>query len=302
MSGPADSYELLALPDRAGGISLGQHVGWVERKSLLLRRQAEVDEKSKVARKVWIVNTVLSLQRRHQGQLIELSTRLGPAEDAPEGRKVRLLDLYFRYAEREDRHRQGWILIGPDPDLFSAPRPTPGLVGWVPREMIVPFDGRHAVEWNREAARTIPARVFRNRPMAYQARDEKVNVSCLYIEQSKERGETGFGPAMPRFPLVPYAGDADYPRIDPATNNELLKVIGLGAFLDAAEARREAAEVRREIRGLEARLADPSQILFVIDDTLSMKDHLPTVADTIAHHERCREGRSPTSGNGRGLL
>ncbi|MFO0957172.1 MAG: hypothetical protein U0800_06855 [Isosphaeraceae bacterium] len=73
-------------------------------------------------------------------------------------------------------------------------------------------------------------------------------------------------------------------KLDPATNNQLLRIAGIGALLaegDRPATRDEAAKVESELTTIRKRLDAARQVLFVIDDTVSMGPQFPRVARTV---------------------
>src|SRR5947209_3822395 len=77
------------------------------------------------------------------------STRddLAPRAEAPRTGSAEVLDLHFRYASSG-----GWALIGPEPRFDPAGTgATPGkaVAGWVSDDLVIPYEGRFAADWDR---------------------------------------------------------------------------------------------------------------------------------------------------------
>ncbi len=264
-------------------------VGWVPGDVLIRRASAEVVAGSGSPRLVVVVNTVLSLQPGGPDDRLRVPVRRAPSADSPPTTTIPLLNLAFRYAESGD-----FALIGPEPrfpsDADSA-RAARAVLGWVPRELILAYESRRGVAWDRSSTlpdapvrRKASGTVFRGQAAAYDD-DGTTRRAVLFEEQADENGVgLPLTAAEPRMPILPYLRDDEFPQINPNTGNELLRVGGIGALLGEDQRPPTAEEdeaIRLEMQSLRERLNTARQVVFVMDDTNSMGAHFPRVARTV---------------------
>ena len=262
----------------------GTAAGWVDRRDLLTAPGAELDPGSNAPRMVVITNTVLSLQTPGSEEWMNAPIRKSPKANAPRVGSVPMLGLYFRYAGT-----RGWVLVGPRPRFGPDGSPGTAVAGWVPDDLVVPFDGRFAAAWDRPPTlkgarprRPASAKIFRSRRDAF---GDPGAASALFEEQADEDGAAlVLAPDKPRMPILPFPVDDEFPELDPLTNNQLIRLTGLGALLgpgDGPPTRAESARINAELEALTKQLTTTRQVLFVIDDTMSMGPQFPRVAETV---------------------
>jgi len=262
--------------------------GWVERRRVIAAPNAEIDPQTRTPRKRLIVNTVLSLQTPGSEEFVEVPVRRSLGKDAPRSGTARMLDLFFQYAAID-----GFVLVGPEPRFDpNANNGWPGkaVAGWIPEEVTIPFNGQFAASWDRGS--TLPGtrdrrpptgRIFRSHRDAYDSL--QISRPALFEEQADEdKASLELPPSAPRMPVLPFVDNKDFPEFDPLTNNQLVRLAGLGALLapgDGPPTRAEADQARRELVSLRGQLNATVQILIVIDDTMSMGPHFPRVAQSV---------------------
>ncbi len=266
----------------------GSSPGWLERRQVLTGLDAEINTESNVAKKVVIVNTVMSLQTPGAEEFVDVPIRKSPMAVAPKSGTLRVLDLAFRYAAAN-----GFVLVGPEPRFDPTADggwPIRAIAGWVPEDLTIPFDGQMAAAWARdttlpraELRRLAEGRIYRDHRDAYASLKEPR--SALFEEQADE-DHSGLEllPAGPRMPILSFVEKEGYPEVDFLTNNHLIRVAGIGALLapsDLPPTRAEANQIQSELDRLGSRLSSALQVLFVIDDTQSMRDQFPRVAETV---------------------
>ena len=264
-------------------------VGWVRTDRLVTLAGAEVDPATHVARKVIVVETPQSLRNAEAARDLAIRPLRAPRSDAAaaEGPSLVPPRLFFRYAEVG-----GFVLIGTSPTLDDAARaPEAAVLGWVSKDRTIPFDGRLAAEWDERSVskRVLQGEIFQSKAEAFDFGRAEAGQETPDPMAREVRYDTGaalqFHPSDPRFPVLDYQDDdPDRPEVDPVTENHLLRLGWLGGFLDEAattgvEGKREAAD--RERKTLLAKMREPLQIVFVIDDTESMQPYFAEVAAQI---------------------
>lgn len=265
-------------------------VGWVDSREVLRTSSAEIDPAANMPMPAVIVNTAASLQQEGAEEYLEVPLRNGPRADASRGASARIADLAFPYARAH-----GFVLVGPEPRFDPAGKTVPiasAVLGWVAEDFLMPMPSRRAVRWDSASTlpdaqprRTTAGRIFRGPRDAYEP-PKNAPPPAIHEEQWDANGlGIDFGPSLTRMPLLPHDDEGpDFPEFDPDTNNQLLRVAGIGALLaegDTPATRDEAAQVEAELARVRKRLDAARQVLFVIDDTESMGPQFPRVARTV---------------------
>jgi hypothetical protein len=262
-------------------------VGWIASGDLLAAPASSADAASHAPRLVVVSNTVLSLQVPGAERLVEVPLLRAPRPDAARAGAAQVMDLYFQY-----RAANGYLLIGREPraEADAAGTADGAISGWIAEDLVVPYDGRLAVRWDRDSTlpsaaprRPATGQVFRARRDAYDASTRPG--PALFEEQADEDG-TGLELPLSaaRMPLRSLPVDDEFPEFDHRTNNQLLRVAGLGALLAPNEkppTRAESGRISEELKSIQAQLTTAKQVLFVIDDTNSMKPQFPRVAKAV---------------------
>lgn len=131
--------------NRVNGLKLenvGIVTGWVSKKNVLLWRTGLVDVKTKIHRKVVLlnraddINNVASIKNKLRVDVYTSPTNGNKIED------IKVLDFYFVYKEEKNR-----LLIGTRPSLDGMSKI---LVGWIPRVRTQPWNTRICLEPNFE--------------------------------------------------------------------------------------------------------------------------------------------------------
>lgn len=133
-------------------------VGWVQKDRVLTRPIAEFNRNNLIFQKGMIVNTVDTfLDKTVQND--ELPIRRAPNEKAPPdpNKKLRLFNIFFVYGQATDADKKSHVLLGSNPTFDPDPNPenlshvSRVILGWVPRERVVEWNTRDALEWNRQS-------------------------------------------------------------------------------------------------------------------------------------------------------
>ncbi|MCC7419776.1 MAG: hypothetical protein IT428_05820 [Planctomycetaceae bacterium] len=278
--------------------------GWVPEDYLVRGNEALRAESTSIVRKGMIV-TRPELAGRADAEL-HAWTAL-PGKGTSRG-PYRLSNIFFIYGETRpaDFKRTGEspsVLIGTETSFSQAMTrsrtsemedsnsPEGVVKGWLPANRIAFWNTREAMEWDEPS--TIPTAIPRRttRGAIYRAREEAYSLYSQsgktttppalfeeqFIAEGREAGKTvAFAPFHARYPILQYEGTKEYPQ--EFKDNRLLKVGGIGGFggLSAGS----VDDLKRQLEIIAER-ASKMEIMFVIDDTGSMSNHINVVAKTV---------------------
>lgn len=277
-------YRLLV---RADGEKIAQYFGWADRNYLIEEPRASQHLATGVYRKAMIVNTAQTIHIDAGSATGGVAVYLAPHATAPTIPSFRLFTIFFIWGDDDD-----FVLLGSNPNIEpNDPREKlrATVLGWVKRDRVCEWSTRQAVYWN--TASTLPSastrrgdknvgRIYRNPADAHAALGDP-SVKPRFTENVHD----GISPEPPhdqtRFPVLDWVPDERTPADMPG--RKLLKVGVVGDFVTAAG---ERVATQREILEIQNRLAalrdvvERTELLFVIDDTSSMKTWFKTAADS----------------------
>ena len=175
------------------------------------------------------------------------------------------------------------------------------MKGWVPESNLCRWNTREAYSWDRESTlpsavprRTHQAVAYRQNHHAYAAlrlarrdklfpplpaHDSKIHEGRLMAENFNEQGVSReLNPYEARFPRLDYEGTEEYPNPDPKSGLRLLHIgciggVGKYSSTDVEKMRQQLNELLVETSTIE--------IVFLIDDTLSMERWFSIVSQTV---------------------
>jgi hypothetical protein len=288
-----DSYLLLA---KADGPRFGSHVGWMNKDLVVMGTQARKNLKTRNYEKALIVHTVEELKRRggKAPDDVPALSAPGPGPNVQELAKFDLQNILFAYA-RNRTH----VLIGSAQSFVDGGEaeraPTKVVQGWVPLDRVIQWDNREGILWNREATlrganprREPDGKVYLNAESAHQGLRGR-GVETLYDEETETydgvKVSLEWPKDRPRPPKLEWRSTPGVTTVDPRTRNRLLRVGWIGNIISEVNPHRMISqdELLRRNRVLERyrQQIRVKELLFVIDDTLSMKKWFRTVAGTV---------------------
>jgi hypothetical protein len=300
-------YHLLVKLDSKGE-RIDEYLGWVEDRFLLFGSEAIRHPVTNIARKTMIINST---------EMIKLKVRaanyyLAPEETREQSRgEYRLFQVYFVYKEVEGSNRGGgttpsFVLLDSAPG-FSRDRKDV-ILGRVPRESVCQWDTCEGFEW--DVPSTLPSASPRQQKwpgIIYATRDaaekaieadpdnkaalEQALKGAHFVERFGRDGTTvPLRPDQMRFPILE--------RVTEVRGNYLLKVGVFGDFVgaDGVVARDQAAidRLQKQLADLRSQVST-TEIVFVIHDTVNMKDWFDKVAGVVDDIVRDVDARSATS-------
>jgi hypothetical protein len=294
-------YALLIVttPD---GDGVQDVVGWVDQRYLLMSYEPLRDADTLILQKSMIVITVDSVSEGFQKFMANprenrfgaIEARLGPSPDAAtSGELIRLSNLFFVYGRAP-----GYTLIGRRPLINPASDgglEAPGrvILGWLPNDRVIQWRTREATYWSPDAEagphRQVPGEVFTTSDGAFAAlrnkgADPATESTRITVEDMYQPGIYGrpLRPQQMRFPIL----NETEPEQD-SHGNVLMKVGTIGSFRGVAADNQkvelppeEMGKITRDIAEL-GRASKQVELLFVVDETNSLKPWFPVVADTI---------------------
>lgn len=303
----AEGYILLVKTNQAGDKVL-DWIGWVNKKYLVMQRRAQFNRYNRIYRKAMIINSVES-QIKEKRFVDTIPVRLAPLDSGRPRATYRLFSLFYVFGQAD-----GFVLLGSSPefDPDSDPdAPFKTVLGWMPKERVSIWNTREAIEWDTPSTsaatelrsipqgrlyvstdlrsltprprRSRPGRIFEEPRFAYAAlKNSDSREGSIFSEAFTFQGES-----IPlrdlremRFPVFDWNGTPEYPRLTESAN-ELLKVGVKGSFVTEEGKQISPSEIDRiqeGIRSINSQLGS-AEIIFVIDDTQSMRDWFTAVAD-----------------------
>ena len=265
-----DGTQYVLLGDEANAAD-NQGNGWIE-EEFVVGNQAEIQSPN-IPRRAMIKPPEDILEKERDGVAVKSET---PVLAAPKtGAEVVTAfpwgSYHFVYGRSGD-----YVLIGSAETFDEAISPdsiSKTLHGWVDKKNIVEGRSRETFWWNHEnAAQRQPAQAFQFPEDAYAFAAGK-QVPAFFEEISNSRPPDH----SRRFPAFPYQGDGNFPRVHPGTNARLFKI---GMLAQKGVDEKERASINRRIDALRKEF-NQIDIVFVIDDTASMKKWFPKVNDIV---------------------
>ena len=302
-------YRLLARPV-ANGTAIETLHGWIDERLLVMTPEALKHRDTTIYRKVMIVNTRRDLEQVSDAKSVDqhVQIRLNPGTSSTPIDPCRLFDVFFNWGETElwDGSKNiKYVLIGPDWDFpFQDPIEdrSRAVLGWVPADRVCHWSTRQAVDWDEASTRpdAKPRRlaqghVWSSMRQAQQMLDfvkqstpgAKPPVQPLSSEGwDAAAGTVALGPAEMRFPILEWTEQDKKDRETYGDDPDwaLFSVGVVGDFVDAdgkvIATKSEILKLRHDITALRNEMST-IEVLFVIDDTSSMREVFPRVADTV---------------------
>lgn len=295
--------------DASGSIAVGSLRGWIPRRYLTDRMEAETDERTAIHRKVVAVNPQDSANEPLQ-EVPALPAVPGTIADttAPAPRlQIRLYQNLYAYAEYGDYYLAATL---PEIEDTTLKNLRLNVLGWVPKARMALWNTRECLEWDRSTwlqrfqlagqPERGPGRMFPSPTNAIDAyslleSNQPLGLIPSTTEPQPARSERGEILRTPkdamRFHLLTDHEDAIRTKLPNAdkwihkqrgiADNWLYEIGGLislrddgGNYADSIEAQqRRLEELKREVANLD--------VLFVIDDSLSNSVGLRAIAALV---------------------
>ncbi len=294
---PQKAKPAFVLVGRTSGEQILEAFGWIEKRYALENQNALVDDKTRITSKAMIITPEDILQR--QSQSPDAIDQITPLREAPDP-AAKLVGRYpwfsylFVFAKAD-----GFVLLGSSPYFQVGTEqlgPAAIVKGWVPERDVVEWNTREAFWWDHETAnmrppgRTSVGRLFEKPEYAYLAAANQVTEDLF-----REQRTNGLTPPpraeISRFPRLSWSGNDDAPAIDPRTNNRLHYVGWVASLNEQALGASEIQRLQAQLKELRAEL-NRIDVLFLIDDTLSMKPWFARVRDIVNQFRKEMAGES----------
>lgn len=182
-------------------------------------------------------------------------------------------------------------------DDENSDLPESIVKGWVPARRVLSWDTREAIEWDRPSTlptssprRSKPGLIVRTVKGAFDLlegaeKSPEASGVLLFERFLKEGADSNtsapFLPHHARYPVLKYDGTDEHPA--EYRKNKILKVGGTGGFGQFSS--NQIDDLRQQLDNIKITVTQ-IEILFVIDDTKSMKDHFPVVAEVVRRISR----------------
>ena len=277
-------------------------LGWVPENYMVLDHRAWKDVNSTLYDKALIVNTRRFLEEE---KVIEKLVQPPPMLLAPEPKAkakppFRLFNVYFVYGDSHPRtnakeQETGYLLLGKRGQFNLEGHPEDGpkgvILGWVHKNRISRWKTREALRWETELPRTEPVITYQPLKEGFndeQAIDEIIKKRTMNVITEPWRA----GKPLPwpyekmRYPVLAIAKDlSGKESMQFSVQGNVLRKIGLvGGFVneDGKEeaSADELAAMERTLEYLQIQ-SNNVEMLFVIDDSESMRKWFPHAAETI---------------------
>lgn len=295
------TYRLLvrSTSDNSGIIT---HYGWIDARLLVMTNEAEKQSDTSIYRKVMIVNSEADLVNDKSSQLVPI--RLEPQANAATVEPCRLFQLFFKWGESTGPDGVGYVLIGSNSDFNATSRREAigtQVLGWIPATRVCRWDTREALYWDAESTQRKPRRtergyVWRSAEDAHKAFTwmkaggvGKLPVEPVAREGWDDKGRTvEIPPSQMRFPILEITrqerDELEKRGLGEHPGWELCKVGVVGDFVDdtgkVIATASELADLQSVLQNLQEQMKR-IEILFVIDDTSSMRPWFARTADTV---------------------
>lgn len=237
---------------------------------------------------------VMGVRRVNDGEIDALPVRAEQDPDGPAVADARLFRPYYVVARRVDDRKDAWLLIQ---DGYAAAKP----LGWVPERHVEPFRSRYAYTF-ASRDRDHPADLHDEskdsyeRLLAQMKGDPEAGGDLVLVRERRAAKEKAWNPAAID-DIVPFielrlpsdAIDKEYPDTTPTNRFGIPqenRLVHMGAVCGGPVEQDRLAALRKQdvLGGLE--------MVFVVDETESMKPFFGGVADFIA-----KVGRAAAAGN-----
>jgi hypothetical protein len=255
--------------------------GWVKKQHMLLWQHCLVAcQSGRLNKKAMILNTVASLQEKSPQQLAgELASNALHFADAPEtknpaflsSRVSGLFQVYFIYKEEGDA-----LLLGKNARVSDPAQVQANVWGWVPKERVVLWDQRVALEpnWAEAAA----------------AERQQSGKGLIFTDESSAAAYQGGQAPPPKTVLwdsdpLAERNVGEWRRFPVLNNNYQNGIARIGLMGDInaehgvmtsevfAKVQDGLSQAKSELRNID--------IVFVVDATSSMGPYLPPVSEAI---------------------
>lgn len=302
-----DQREWLLLGEVKGGKP--RVVGWIPQDYVVPENNALYDSGTKILKKAMLVNRVKTAVEGDKA-VRELPMRESPSVQGKPRNAFELFNIFFIYRHSpgaDGDAEKGWALLGAGPGFEQAGEESGGakvVLGWVPVDRLCVWNTRVAIEWDRsrtlpdaDPRRTTPAKLYRSRADAYNdyypgfvaARAPaaaNANVEAFFHEEFREGSSVPFEPHWTRFPELDHVDASDEDRKEAKTfpndasedgeSNRLLRLGGIGGGISLTA----SDDMRKKLDAIVAQTRK-LELLFVVDDTGSMKEYFDDVAKVV---------------------
>lgn len=308
-----NNYALISDKSLTAG---GEVLGWVPQEYVLTQSLCSMDARSLIPRKAIVINSLEALRTGTPDGKRLLAPEVNLAVD-PVGRadgEMRFFEIYFVWADTNRANpKKGYALLGFNPSFdqnstFASVdefRKATRILGWVDKERLCFWQTREAVQWeDREPRRDVdsprllrelPVTTFASRGHAIHAIDpggkdavkpDPTKLEAVIAEKFTDAGRPAvWDPRRMRYPLLTITTADGKTLADEQYKTHTLRRVGVigdvvGKDGKSVMTERARQEYREELIRTRQQLAR-TEILFVIDQTVSMKDWWPKTADAI---------------------
>lgn len=249
--------------------------GWLPMEKLLLSKHCMVTPSGKIDKKAMLLNTVDAIK---QGQIKKQDVvpfYSDPELKHPMDEESTLFEIFFVYKITDEA-----LLIGRSNRILPGMKPSRVIIGWVPRNRIVMWNYRIAIEpnWDQKAViermkkGIIPSVYLTENAAVQQAGGQSVQQKHLLWESNEEEllRKGRYIGEWRRFPVYS------------SLNEDVLKVGAMGKVvtkdliidgLDMAKIDSISSRLRNKKRNI--------NLVFVLDGTTSMQPYFSAVSNAV---------------------
>jgi len=290
-------YLLVRLDDESGNrktVRITQHLGWVPRKYIAVRGEAIKDPYTEVHIKAFVRVPVAdfvgdtnkesgAIQAGHEEWRIRPRKR--PEDSAELMEAIRLYNFFFVMAKTGDNAERDWVFLSSQYEFGTGTTP----IGWVKRKYVEEWLTREAIQWSTDSSRAKrPGKIWPSPEDALAAGPEDLSNrgGYIFIERFIGGKPLEQPPEWPRYPILKWDQEERYRQeMLKHPGWRLLRISVPGGFVDEKTSAPVADAL--EIQVLQQRLqaiqqrARRLEIVFVIDDTESMRPWFPVAAKAV---------------------
>jgi hypothetical protein len=244
-----------------GDSKSGKPVGWIESDFFLDRVRCLEDPETTIPRKAMIRTPENVLRKESQGDVMQASAAIlyAPHSAAAQRKQFAWFSYHFVY-DHYSNAKNSYVLIGSGESfspIDNAAEVRKKIHGWVKKAEICAWNTREAFWWNHQnATQRPPGKVWEYEKTAVaQRKGQRENSLFEEIKNPNPPPQ-----AKSRFPKLSHL---KYPR----QNSRLYKI---GWIAQKGADGKELQEIQRRLIELKNSL-NQIDVVFVIDDTLSMK-------------------------------
>ncbi|WP_157369341.1 vWA domain-containing protein [Zavarzinella formosa] len=262
-------------------------LGWVPKRHVIRETYSLLEGTSTVYRKASVINSREFVDKSKNFQ--PATFHFKPEADAKADGVMRVMSINFIWEETEPGDKtKGFYLLGESPALAFEDLAKPvlgngaGILGWVEKSRVITWNTREGLMWDDQSTRKAPVKAYRTEADAKKAY-EGSDVDTDTTEEPFEKNSAGkeaprrWRVDQPRHPIITMEIDGKEVYEKTFGSNVLRRIAFVGNVINAknetlitAEAqealKRKAANMDTQIRKA------PVEMLFVIDDTESMKE------------------------------